>query len=135
MEGTLTATRVRFAVEDEVDEDSRPSKRRRTDSLQLSGKDEPPRSAAQRGHRLGVLPTGNLFLMGSSTGKNIRPGGLGTFNVLTDAVLLVVLASFDADTLLALRTTSRAFFAYTSHEPLWKDLVVSRANGKLRHWE
>lgn len=135
MEGSLTATRVRFAVEDDVDEDSRPSKRRRTDSLQLAGKDEPRRNAAGCGHRLGVLPTGNLFLTGSSTSKNIRPGGLGTFNVLPDAVLLVVLASFDANTLLALRTASRAFFAYSSHEPIWKDLVVSRANGKLRYWE
>lgn len=135
MEGSLTATRVRFAVEDDPDEDSRPSKRRRTESLQLAGKDEPPRSAAHCGHRLGVLPTGNLFLTGSSTRKNIRLEGLGRFNVLSDAVLLVVLASFDANTLLALRAASRAFFAYSFHEPLWKDLVVSRANGKLGHWD
>lgn len=135
MEGSRTATRVRFAVEDDVEADSRPSKRRRTESLQLAGKDESRINEGQSGHRLGVLPAGNLFLAGSSAKKNIRSKGLGRFDILPDAVLLVVLASFNASTLLALRTTSRAFFAYTSHEPLWKDVVVSRANGRLSHWE
>ena len=125
-----TRTRVRFA--DVIEDDERPRKRLRIDDRAVDAFQDIERPA-KSSHRLGVLPSGNAFL--SSRAKNIRPSGLGNLRVLPDAALFVLLGSFDANALRSLGGTSRTLYAYTSHEPIWKDLYVSQSQGHLLAWE
>lgn len=123
-------SRIRFA-EDTCPFD-RTLKKPRTRS---PSRPQEPLSHRSHSHRLGVLPSGNLLLARLEGLPNIRPSGLGSFDTLPDPVLLLLLSTLDAGTLYSLAGTSRAFFAYTTHEPLWKDLYVSRAAGRLESWE
>ncbi|KAG8889354.1 hypothetical protein FRB98_004638 [Tulasnella sp. 332] len=125
----LKSSRVRF--ENEEFEPERPLKKARTHSVAT----EQSLWAKSCSHRLGILPSGNLLLANSEQRQNIRPGGLGLFNLLPDSVLLLLLSTFDATNLYTLAGVSRAFFAYATHEALWKDLYVSRAEGVLDSWD
>lgn len=126
----LKGSRVRFESED--CESERPSKKARTRSVTT---EQSQWAKCSCSHRLGILPSGNLLLTASEQRQNIRPGGLGLFNILPDAVLLSLLSTFDATDLYTLAGTSRAFFAYATYEAIWKDLYVSRAGGVLGSWE
>ncbi|KAG9001161.1 hypothetical protein FRB94_008660 [Tulasnella sp. JGI-2019a] len=123
----LKSSRVRF--DNEECESDRPLKKARTTRLSSP----PPKRS--RSHRLGVLPSGNLLLAADQHTANIRPSGLGMFNIFPDAALLLLLSTFDATNLYALASTSRAFFAYATHDPLWKDLYILKAGGILTSWE
>ena len=72
-------------------------------------------------HPLGVRPGANELLEGPSP---LRSAGLGTLRVLTDALLLDVLEFLPGDALFLLSAASRALYAFTAHEDLWRTLSL-----------
>ncbi|CAE7213578.1 unnamed protein product [Rhizoctonia solani] len=79
----------------------------------------------------GIKPSGNLLLNPSSS---IRRRGLGVLDTLSDALLLGLISLLTAKDILTLGSCSKALFAYCAHQPIWKDLFVRTANGKLDGW-
>lgn len=118
-----STSRVRFA---EDSEDVPPSKRKKIFTSFAP--------VVKSNHPQGVLPSGNKLLYHQSL-HDIREPGLGFFHVLPDSIILLLLGTFDAQTLLAFGALSRTCFAYASHEPLWKSLVIASSLGALQRWE
>jgi hypothetical protein len=84
------------------------------DSLQdLTGHDAIPC------HPLGVKPSGNALL----ANENLRHA-IGTFNLLPDELILMLLESLDGPSLLRFGRTCKAFYAFTRSEELWKALFI-----------
>ncbi|PKX91852.1 putative F-box and JmjC domain protein [Aspergillus novofumigatus IBT 16806] len=84
------------------------------DSLQdLTGHDAIPC------HPLGVKPSGN----GLFANENLRHT-IGTFNLLPDELILMLLESLDGLSLLRFGRTCKAFYAFTRAEELWKALFI-----------
>ncbi|CAE6433438.1 unnamed protein product [Rhizoctonia solani] len=79
----------------------------------------------------GIKPSGNLLF---NPDLSIRRGGLGRFDALSDALLLGIISLLTAKDVLFLGSCSRALFAYCAHQPIWKDLFIRTANGKLDGW-
>ncbi|CEL52425.1 hypothetical protein RSOLAG1IB_00966 [Rhizoctonia solani AG-1 IB] len=79
----------------------------------------------------GIKPSGNLLLNPSSS---IRRRGLGFFDKISDALLLGIISLLDAKDVLFLGSCSKALFAYCAHQPIWKDLFIRAANGRLDGW-
>ncbi|CAE6433790.1 unnamed protein product [Rhizoctonia solani] len=79
----------------------------------------------------GIKPSGNLLLNPSFS---IRQRGLGNLDVLSDALLLGIIGLSDAKDVLFLGSCSKALFAYCAHQPVWKDLYIRTASGKLDGW-
>jgi hypothetical protein len=84
-----------------------------TDLQDLAGHDEIP------GHPLGVKPSGNALL----AKKNLRVA-IGTFNLLPDELILILLESLDGESLLRIGQTCKAFYAFTRAEDFWKSLYI-----------
>jgi len=61
----------------------------------------------------------------------VRANGLGPFRVLADELLLELLARMDARTLAILGQTSKAMYAFTRHEDLWRQLVLGEQDGEF----
>lgn len=70
-------------------------------------------------HPLGVKPSGNVLL----AEKHLR-NTIGTFQILLDELILVLLETLDAASLLSVGRTCKAFYAFTRAEELWKALFV-----------
>ncbi|KAJ4840092.1 hypothetical protein Tsubulata_009911 [Turnera subulata] len=70
----------------------------------------------------GVQPLGNLYLNPGSV--NSRNTGLGNLQNLTDELVLDILGLLDGTHLGLLATVSKSFYVFTSHEPLWRNLVL-----------
>lgn len=70
-------------------------------------------------HPLGVKPSGNALL----ASWNLRPA-IGTFQILPDELIVIVLEWFDGASLLNIGRTCKAFYAFTRAEELWKGLFV-----------
>lgn len=85
-------------------------------------------------HPLGVLPKGNLLYAGPSRGS-IRAPGLGALDRLDDTLLLQILALLEPSHVFRLARCSRAAYAYSRHEPMWKDFYLDHANGVLTTWK
>jgi hypothetical protein len=85
----------------------------------------PPASDGQRGdeaipsHPLGVKPSGNALLATWSLRDAI-----GTFRLLPDELILLLLEYLDGSSLLGIGRTCKAFYAFTRAEELWKALFV-----------
>ncbi|CAE6488318.1 unnamed protein product [Rhizoctonia solani] len=79
----------------------------------------------------GIKPSGNLLFNPS---LSIRRSGLGAFDVLPDALILGLIGLLTARDILLLGSCSKALFAYCAHQPIWKDLFIRTANGKLNGW-
>lgn len=79
----------------------------------LSGHEEIP------GHPLGVKPSGNALL----AAENLRHA-IGTFNILPDESILMLLEYLDGPSLLNIGQTCKAFYAFTRAEDLWKALFT-----------
>ena len=77
-------------------------------------------------HPLGIRPGGNAL---TSTENDATASG--SFVLLPDALLLVVLEYLDQADLIALGSTCRSLFAYCSYDQLWRDLATSRSGGEL----
>ncbi|PWY70349.1 Clavaminate synthase-like protein [Aspergillus sclerotioniger CBS 115572] len=71
------------------------------------------------GHPLGVKPSGNALL----AAENLRHA-IGTFNLLPDELILMLLESLDGPSLLSIGRTCKAFYAFTRAEDLWKALFT-----------
>lgn len=70
-------------------------------------------------HPLGILPSGNAYL----SEKNLKRA-LGSFSVLPDEVLVLLLEYLEAPDLTGLSSTCKAFFAFCRLEDLWKNLLI-----------
>lgn len=94
----------------------RPTKKARLDipsQGQASQSSSEPTIA--RRHPLGIRPSGNAYLSDINLKK-----ACGSFAILPDEILAVVLEYLDAATLLRLGATCRALHAFTRSEDLWK---------------
>ncbi|KAE8321763.1 hypothetical protein BDV39DRAFT_210459 [Aspergillus sergii] len=71
------------------------------------------------GHPLGVKPSGNALL----AQENLR-AAIGTFYLLPDELILVLLEFLDGRSLLSIGQTCKAFYAFTRAEDFWKSLFI-----------
>ncbi|KAE8309113.1 hypothetical protein BDV41DRAFT_458567 [Aspergillus transmontanensis] len=71
------------------------------------------------GHPLGVKPSGNALL----AQENLR-AAIGTFNLLPDELILILLEFLDGRSLLSIGQTCKAFYAFTRAEDFWKSLFI-----------
>lgn len=86
--------------------------------------------SSSQSHSHGVQPLGNLYFSSSST--NSRNTGLGNLQILTDELVLEILALFSGPQLGVLSTVSKSFYVFCNQEPLWRALVLdSCQNGFL----
>jgi len=76
-------------------------------------------AAALPSHPLGIKPAGNAY----TATENIK-SRCGSFARLPDELVLHVLESFDAETLLRLGSTCRVLYAFTRLDELWRALFV-----------
>lgn len=71
-------------------------------------------------HPLGVKPLGNRYL---STGPNAR-ASVGTWAILPDEMLTVVLEHLEKSEVLNLGSTCKFFYAFCHPDELWKSLFL-----------
>ena len=81
---------------------------------------DPGKLSAIKPHPLGVRPSGNAL----TSAVNLR-ASIGTFNILSDETLSSFLEWLDTSSLLALGSTCRALYAFTSNEDLWRNLFIA----------
>lgn len=75
-------------------------------------------------HPYGVKPPGNAFLA-TNEERMVRQNGLGRFNCINDDELLMELLSFlSFREVVALNRVSRAFYVYSMHNELWRDIML-----------
>jgi hypothetical protein len=89
---------------------------------QLQNEDGVEELAAQNaipGHPLGVKPSGNALL----AAVNLR-NAIGTFGLLPDELILILLEFLDCPSLLRLGRTCKALYAFTRAEDLWKTIFI-----------
>ena len=72
-------------------------------------------------HPLGILPRGNIFMLG---GVDTRSIGLGDLAVLSDELLLDIFAALPAKALAAAGSASRALYCFCAHDDLWRTLAL-----------
>ncbi|XP_028784919.1 F-box protein At5g06550 [Neltuma alba] len=82
-------------------------------------------------HTYWVQPLGNLYLNPGSI--NCRDTGLGNLHALTDELVLEILGLLSGNDLGVLATVSKSFYVFTSHEPLWRNLVLENLSGGFRY--
>jgi hypothetical protein len=64
--------------------------------------------------------------------NEVRKQGLGDLWVLWDHLLIYLLEMLDAESLLALSLSSKAFYVYASEEPFWRTLCLKRDRGTFQ---
>ncbi|MQL96224.1 hypothetical protein Taro_028899 [Colocasia esculenta] len=74
-----------------------------------------------------IQPLGNLLLYDPSS--NIRDHGLGTLRVLSDELVLDVLSLLGGEDLGRLAAVSKSLHVFSTHEPLWRGLVLEELKG------
>ncbi|OMO51919.1 hypothetical protein CCACVL1_29495 [Corchorus capsularis] len=87
-------------------------------------------------HSHGVQPLGNLYFNPGSV--NSRNTGLGNLQILSDELVLEILGLLEGTQLGFLATVSKSFYVFTSHEPLWRNLVLDKVEGGFsynRSWK
>ncbi|KAF3324094.1 F-box protein [Carex littledalei] len=77
-----------------------------------------------------IQPLGNL-LLGPTTKTNLRDAGLGALYCLPDDLLLDILSLLDATDLAVFSTASKSTYVFSSHDPLWRSLVLSKFEGQF----
>lgn len=83
-----------------------------------------------------IQPMGNLLFHGPST-LNSRNPGLGNLRVLTDQLVLDILGLLPVKELGVLSMVSKSLYVFSTHEPLWRNLVLDALNGDFsfdRSW-
>ncbi|GAA5861106.1 hypothetical protein JCM3774_002192 [Rhodotorula dairenensis] len=82
---------------------------------------------------LGIKPLGNLLY--APEHALTRAKGLGRLALLPDELLLSgVFSRLDAEDLLKMAATSRAFYAWSCVEGMWKGHYIERTHGRLSNW-
>lgn len=118
MSTTLTTTSVKrrlaHAFADGNAPDRRSSKRSKNDLTTITTNLE--------SNPLGLLPLGNALV--SPHGSRSRDEGLGMLGALSDELLLSVFAALDVKSLFRVQGVSRAFFAWSRLEGMWKDAYI-----------
>ena len=80
-------------------------------------------------HPYGVKPLGNAFLAPDEV-RMVRQNGLGRFACIKDDELLLELLSFlSFREVVALNCVSRAFYVYSMHNELWRDITLRSHKG------
>ncbi|KAG4204607.1 hypothetical protein ERO13_A04G056100v2 [Gossypium hirsutum] len=80
-------------------------------------------------HSHWVQPLGNLYFNpGALNSRNI---GLGNLQILSDELVLEILGLLEGTQLGVLATVSKSFYVFTSHEPLWRNLVLDNLKGRF----
>lgn len=73
---------------------------------------------------LEIKPLGNLFL--NPTNRSTRANGLGNLAMLSDELLLSeIFSQFDGKDMILLSGVSKAFFAWSFLEGLWKGIYIT----------
>jgi hypothetical protein len=70
-------------------------------------------------HPLGVKPSGNKY----TATENAREA-IGTFQILPDEILAILLEYLDSSLLRHLGSTCKALYAFCSSDDLWKALFI-----------
>ena len=70
-------------------------------------------------HPLDIKPAGNAY----TASPNLKISA-GTLSSLPDELIIEVLEFLPAESLLAIGSTCKAFFAFSRFEELWKNLFV-----------
>ncbi|KAJ0266256.1 F-box protein [Hirschfeldia incana] len=78
----------------------------------------------------GVQPLGNLYFINKGA-VNVRNTGLGNLHVLTDELVLEILALLGAAHLGVLATVTKSLYVFANHEPLWRNLVLEELKGEF----
>ena len=82
-------------------------------------------------HPYGVQPLGNAMCVTSNTGTHRgRMSGLGSFRVLEDQLMVVLLQFLDAASLVHLSSASSASYVFCHHVDLWRALVLQSFDGE-----
>ncbi|BDA49233.1 Bifunctional arginine demethylase and lysyl-hydroxylase JM [Coccomyxa sp. Obi] len=81
-------------------------------------------------HPHGVQPWGNYLLNG---GKEVRSAGLGRLRILSDELILAVLAQLPANSLVSCSATSKALYCFCNHEELWRALTLQEFEGRFKY--
>lgn len=71
-------------------------------------------------HPLRIKPSGNAY----TSALNLRDTSTGLFAVCPDELIIELLGYLDAASLTLLGATSKAFYAFSRHEELWKILFI-----------
>ncbi|KAG0482703.1 hypothetical protein HPP92_010787 [Vanilla planifolia] len=74
-----------------------------------------------------IQPLGNLLLLDPSA--NIRNPGLGTLQILSDELILDILGFLSGRHLAILSCVSKSLYIFSTHEPLWRNLVLEDLKG------
>ncbi|OAY82302.1 F-box protein [Ananas comosus] len=99
------------------------------------GEEEEGDEGAEEGFKLKaaasptIQPLGNLLLADPSA--NIRDRGLGTLRALSDELLLDVLGLLRGRDLAVLSSVSKSLYVFSTHEPLWRNLVLDELEGRF----
>ncbi|KAH7666330.1 Clavaminate synthase-like protein [Dioscorea alata] len=83
-------------------------------------------SASSKSHT--IQPLGNLLLLSGSS-SNARDPGLGSLRPLPDDLLLDILTLLPAPDLARLAAVSKPFYVFSTHDPLWRNLVLRDLGG------
>lgn len=82
-------------------------------------------------HPYGVKPLGNAFFERNKEVMLARQNGLGKFAIVTDDVLLELLSFCSSRDLVHLNCCSRAFYVYSMHNELWRDVMLRTFQGNF----
>jgi hypothetical protein len=94
--------------------------RESVDSFSSDGEERGARlELAFKAHPLGVKPSGNALAAYENAADN-----MGSFGMLPDEAILVLLEWFDSESLLSLGASCRGLYAYATFDLLWKDLFL-----------
>ncbi|CAK7225373.1 hypothetical protein SCUCBS95973_005841 [Sporothrix curviconia] len=81
-------------------------------------------------HPLGIKPLGNKYLDQGADAKEAT----GSFQALPDELLMLLVETLDIDTLRALGSTCRFFYAACTYDELWKALSLEIETWKPAAW-
>ncbi|GAA6007615.1 hypothetical protein JCM10207_006407 [Rhodosporidiobolus poonsookiae] len=91
------------------------------------------RTTAESFNPLQIKPLGNLLWQPEN--RWTRELGLGNLAVLPDELLLTSIFSLlEGEDLVRMAGTSRALFAWSSVEGMWKGLYIAKTQGRLLEW-
>ncbi|GAA5828319.1 hypothetical protein JCM3770_000471 [Rhodotorula araucariae] len=91
------------------------------------------RTTADAANPLHLKPLGNLMF--APEHRHTRANGLGSLAALPDELLLSsILTLLTGEDLVRMAAASRAFFAWSCVEGLWKGLYIQKTQGRLLKW-
>eukprot|EP00808_Paulinella_micropora_P020632 g16778.t1 len=113
-----------------------PKVAKQTHPASQSGEDEVEGEGgpAAEPHPYGVQPEGNMYLDPDNAGHAVRTRGLGHMSVLKDDTILSLLKMLEPRDLCRLCAASRALYAFSHEEEVWRDVVLGLWEGDWWYW-